>query len=117
MKYVLVFLMLILLTSFTKDSSPLLSEYIIDDIYEKIELKPGTLDEDGNDIGFVFTKSQIKQGQYEVSISDGPGDLYEINGTDYFIEFMGYFGYAGYGKKGVLIINSYGTGKFIKYDD
>lgn len=108
---------IIIFTSFKNDISKISSEYTIDDIYSKIELDSGTLDEDGEEIDFIFTKDEIKAGRYEISITDGPGDLYEIKGTDYYIQFVGYYGYAGYGDEGLLVINPYGTGKFIKYDD
>lgn len=108
---------LVLFTSFKIDKTETLEEHSIDQVYSKVELDSGTLNEDGEDIDFIFVEDEIKAGRYEVSIADGPGDLYEINGTDYFIKFIGYYGYAGYGEEGLLIINSYGTGKFIKYND
>ncbi|SRR5690554_6254710 len=93
-------------------------EYVIDEIYEKIDLEYGTLDEDGNDIDFLFSPSSIKQGSYEIEITDGPGDLYEIKGTNYFLKFTSYYGYAGYGDEGILIIGaSTYNRKFIKLDD
>lgn len=94
-----------------------MDEYSIDDIYQKINLDYGTLNEQGQSIDFVFTKSSLKAGRYEVSIADGPGDLYEINGTSYYVTFTSYYGYAGYGDEGILEINSYGSGSFYKYDD
>ncbi|TDS14949.1 hypothetical protein [Sphingobacterium paludis] len=115
MRYLAIVLMLF--TSFKIDKNKLLEEYSIDQIYSKVELDSGTLNEDGEEIDFIFTEDQIKAGRYEVSITDGPGDLYEIKGTDYFIKFIGYYGYAGHGEEGLLIINSYGTGKFTKYED
>jgi hypothetical protein len=94
------------------------SEYGIDQFYKKIELDNETLDENGDEIDFIFVKSDIKQGRYEVDITDGPGDLYEIKGTPYYVKFRTYFGYAGYGKKGLLIVStSAWSSKFLKYDD
>ena len=121
MRYLTLIIISILLTSFNNNKLKTLnkdaSEYTIDEIFVKIELESGTLDEDGDEIDFIFTKGKIKQGKYEISITDGPGDLYEIKGTNYFLEFIGHYGYAGYGDEGLLVINSYGMGKFIKYDD
>jgi len=102
---------------FTLNSSER-EEYDIDEIYEKIDLDYGTLDEDGDDIDFLFSPTTIKQGTYEVEITDGPGDLYEIKGTNYYLKFRSYYGYAGYGDEGILIIgsNTYSS-KFVKFDD
>jgi hypothetical protein len=94
-----------------------MDEYGIDDIYQKVELEYGTLDESGQSIDFVFTKSSLKAGRYEVTIADGPGDLYQIKGTDIYLTFTSYYGYAGYGDEGIIEINSYGSGSFYKYDD
>ncbi len=93
-------------------------EYNIDEIYEKVQLDGGTLDDEGDDIDFILVKTELKQGEYEIEITDGPGDLYEVKGTDYFLKFRSYYGYAGYGNKGLLIIGSSSwSSKFIKYDD
>lgn len=69
---------IIIFTSFKNDILKIYSEYTIDDIYSKSDLESGTLDEDGEEIDFIFTKDKIKAGRYEVSIADGPRDLYEI---------------------------------------
>ncbi len=76
--------------------------YSVEEFYEKIEVKSGTKDEDGDDISFVFVPSDLEQGLYRVEIADGAGDLYHIKGTEYYIEFRGYYGYAGYEEEGVL---------------
>lgn len=81
-------------------------EYTIENFYKKIELDNGTLDEYGKPIYFIFIKTNIEEGNYEIEITDGPGDLYEIKGTDLFIKFRGYYGYAGYGEEGILKVNS-----------
>ena len=77
-------------------------EYKIEDFYQRIDLESGALDEDGRSIDFVFVKHQLDKGKYEVEITDGPGDLYHIKGTDYYIEFRMYYGYAGYADEGIL---------------
>lgn len=79
-----------------------LESYTVDEFYKKIELDYGTLDEDGQPIDFVFVKTEIESGTYEIELTDGPGDLYEIKGTDIYIEFLGYFGYAGYGTECIM---------------
>jgi len=78
----------------------------VDEFYEKATVKSGTLDADGNEISFVFIPTSIKPGTYEVEIADYKNDLYEIKGTDYYVKFRGYYGYAGYGDEGVLEVDS-----------
>ena len=89
--------------SFSQDEY---EEHDIDEFYKKIELDYGTLDEDGNEIDFVFVKTDLEQGKYEIEITDGPGDLYEIKGTDYFIKFKFYYGYASYADEGILVVGT-----------
>lgn len=79
--------------------------YTVDEFYEKIDLEYGTLDEDGDPIDFVFVKTNLDEGKYEIEITDGPGDLYEIKGTNIFLTFNGYFGYAGYGTECILKVS------------
>ena len=81
-------------------------EHDIDEFYKKIDLDYGTLDESGSSIDFIFVKTELKQGKYEIEITDGPGDLYEIKGTDMFVKFRGYYGYAGYGEEGILVVGT-----------
>lgn len=79
----------------------------IDEFYEKVNVKNGTLGEDGKKISNVFVPASIKQGTYEVTIVDYKNDLYEIKGTDYYVVFRSYVGYWGYsGKTGVLEVGS-----------
>lgn len=92
-------------------------EYMVDEFYKQVQLETGTLDEDGDDIDFIFVQTDLTPGRYEIEIADGPGDLYEVKGTDYFIRFRSYFGYAGYGTEGMLIVGSSAwSSKFIRYD-
>ena len=79
-----------------------LDSYTVDEFYKKIELDYGTLGEDGRPIDFVFVKTELESGTYEIGLTDGPGDLYEVKGTDIYIEFRGYFGYAGYGTECIM---------------
>jgi hypothetical protein len=78
----------------------------VDEFYEKVSVKNGTLSEDGSKISFVLVPSIPKQGIYEVKITDYKNDLYEIKGTGYYVKFRGYHGYAGYGEEGVLEVGS-----------
>ena len=83
-----------------------LDSYTVDEFYEKMELEYGTLGEDGNSIDFIFVKTELDAGTYEIDLTDGPGDLYEVKGTDIFITFSGYFGYAGYSEECILKVES-----------
>jgi hypothetical protein len=77
--------------------------YRIDEFYSKIDLPYGTLDNKGNVIPYIYKKCDSpKVGKYKVSISEADGDIYEIKGTDYFVTFRSYHGYAGYSEEGVL---------------
>ena len=87
------------------DNSLSNDEYTVDKFYKKIDLDYGTLDENGSPINFIFVKTELKEGKYEIELTDGPGNLYEIKGTDIYITFNGYFGYAGYGTECILIVN------------
>jgi hypothetical protein len=79
-----------------------LDSYSVDEFYKKIDLDYETLSEEGGPIEFIFVKAELESGTYEIELTDGPGDLYEVKGTNTFIKFSGYFGYAGYGTKCIL---------------
>lgn len=83
--------------------------YTVDEFYKKVDLDYGTLDEDGQQIDFIFVKTSIDAGDYEIELTDGPGDLYEIKGTDLYVTFNGYFGYAGYGTECILRVEYYSS--------
>ena len=89
-------------TQFYKDWD----DYNVNEFYQRKELKFGTLDENGDEISFVFIPPELKQGTYEVEISDLINDLYEIKGTGYYFRFRQYYGYAGYGDEGILEVVS-----------
>lgn len=78
--------------------------YTVDEFYEKVELKDGSLDEDGNPIEYVYVTTEIEEGVYEIEITDDEGDLYEIKNTGYYITFRGFYGFAGFGEEGILVV-------------
>ena len=86
-----------------------LDSYTVDEFYKKVELDYGTLGEDGYSIDFIFVKTELDNGTYEVELTDGPKDLYEVKGTNIFIEFRNYFGYAGYGTDCILKVENYSS--------
>jgi hypothetical protein len=88
-------------TSFAQSLDDL-DSYTVDEFYKKVEMDAGTKEEDGKSIDFVFVKTSLESGTYEIELTDGPGDLYEVKGTDIYIEFRGYFGYAGYGTECIM---------------
>lgn len=108
MKKLFVLLILVLsiqITSYSQTYKTWENENVAE-FYEKVAVKNGTLAEDGKNISYVFVPAIIKQGEYEVKIADYKNDLYEIKGTDYYVKFKGFFGFAGYGKEGVLVVGS-----------
>jgi len=100
--------MVVLCSSFISDvDKKELEECRIDEVYVKKTLPYGSLGEDGRAIDCIYVKGTIDNGRYDVSISDGKGDLYNVNGTDYYITFTSFHGYAGYAEEGILDINGY----------
>ncbi|WKK65924.1 hypothetical protein [Lutimonas zeaxanthinifaciens] len=92
--------------------------FSVDSFYKKIELDYGTLDEYGNHISIIYAKSEVKfeSGQYEIEISDGPGELYEVIGADLFVQFRGYYGDVGYRDKCVLAVQEDGVSVVYKLE-
>jgi hypothetical protein len=106
-------LLLICITSFISISLVQSQSYTnwdnksIEEFYEKVSVKRGSLGEDGRKISYVFVPTEIKRGTYEVRIVDYKNDLYEIKGSGYYVKFRGYVGFWGYsGKEGVLEVGS-----------
>lgn len=89
--------------------SPNQDSYTVEDFYKKVELDYGTLDEEGNSIDFIYVKTEIENGTYNIELEDVIGDLYQIKNTSIFLKLSGYFGYAGYGTECVLKVKTYGS--------
>ena len=86
-----------------------IEKHKVEEIYKKIELENGILDEDGRDIDYLYKPHELENGKYKVEIEDGDGDFYHIKDTQLYIKFTRYFGYAGYGKEGILKVDYYDT--------
>lgn len=115
MKRILLFVTIFVLCSSLRFSTQDYREYTIDEFYKKIELDDGTLDEDGHAIDFIYARTEIDAGKYEIVITDARGNLYNIKGTNLYLKFRGYYGYAGYGNAGILVVNKgYTPSKFYK---
>tara|TARA_R110002096_G_scaffold364728_1_gene557841 strand:+ start:429 stop:779 length:351 start_codon:yes stop_codon:yes gene_type:complete len=84
-----------------------LDSYTVDEFYKKVELDRGTLDEDGNEIEYIYVKTKVDKGDYKIDLTDGDGDLYEVKDTNIYIKFNGYFGYAGYSKECIMKVDYY----------
>jgi hypothetical protein len=84
-----------------------LDDYTVDEFYKKIELDYGTLDEDGDEIEYVYIKTELDKGDYRIELTDGDGDLYEIKDTNLYVTFNGYFGYAGYSTECIMKVDYY----------
>jgi len=96
-----------------------LESHDIDKVYKKIELDYGTLNEDGDEIDYIYVETEFKEnsGKYEVELTDGPGDLYEIIDTGYFVTFKFYYGYAGYREECILeVTGGYSPGIIYKLE-
>lgn len=114
----LVFLVLLSITSYSQSLEDL-DDYSIDKVYKKIELDYGTLDQNGNQVDeiYVETEFDVERGKYEIELTDGPGDLYEIIDTGYYVTFDYYFGYAGYRQECILeVTGGYSPGIIYKLD-
>jgi len=88
-------------------------EHDVDQIYIKKDVDYGTLDEDGDSIDHIYIPAELDRGKYEVEISDETGDLYLIEGSDYYLTFDGYYGYASY-DEGYLVVEQYGATFYTK---
>ncbi|MBL7471389.1 hypothetical protein IS446_01180 [Robertkochia sp. 1368] len=84
-----------------------LDQYRVDEFYKKIDLDYGTLDDDGYPIDHIYVRTEVDPGDYQIELTDADGDLYEIKGTNLYVTFMGYFGYAGYGTECILKVEQY----------
>jgi len=88
--------------------------YDVDEFYEKVDLDYGTLDPNGDQIDYIYVEKEVEAGLYEIEITDADDDLYEVKGTNLFIKFTTYYGYAGYGEEGILEVNPNGFATFYK---
>lgn len=86
-----------------------LDSYTVDEFYKKVDLDYGTLDEDGYEIEYVYVKTEVDKGDYKIDLTDGDGDLYEVKGTNVYIKFNGYFGYAGYSTECIMKVDYYSS--------
>lgn len=101
-----ILLILISITSYGQNLEDL-DSYDVDEFYKKIELDDDTLDEDGDEIEYIYVKTEVDSGEYKIELSDADGDLYEIKGTDLYVTFRGYFGYAGYSTECLMKVDYY----------
>lgn len=81
----------------------------------KVQLKTGTLDQNGNLLRVLYTPTKLETGVYDVELSDETGDLYLIENTKYCISFLLFYGVAIY-DDGVLEVTEYGA-TFYKEDE
>lgn len=88
MRIILISIALLIFSSFTMVSSESMEEHDVIAIYKKIDLDYGTLDEDGEDISFIFVKTSLRNGIYEIEIGDKiTSTLYEIRSTNLYLKF------------------------------
>jgi len=108
MKKTIIFLIVITIStiSFGQNLDDL-DSYTVDEFYKKVELDYGTLDEDGDEIEYIYVKTEVDKGDYKIDLTDGDGDLYEVKDTNIYIKFNGYFGYAGYSTECIMKVDYY----------
>ncbi|CAM1343528.1 hypothetical protein [Tenacibaculum amylolyticum] len=110
MKQKFIILLFLLISSFSFGQNlEDLDSYTVNEFYKKVELDRGTLDEDGREIDYIYVKTELDSGDYKIDLTDGDGDLYEVKGTNIFIKFNGYFGYAGYSTECILKVEYYSS--------
>ncbi|MEQ3498183.1 hypothetical protein ABMY20_00325 [Tenacibaculum sp. SSH1-16] len=108
MKKIFTLFTLIIISNLSFGQNPEdLDSYTVDEFYKKVELDDETLDEDGDEIEYIYVKTNVDKGDYKIELTDGDGDLYEIKGTNLYVTFNGYFGYAGYSKKCIMKVDYY----------
>tara|TARA_B100000787_G_C16164937_1_gene283383 strand:- start:1049 stop:1399 length:351 start_codon:yes stop_codon:yes gene_type:complete len=86
-----------------------LDSYTVDEFYKKVELDYGSLDENGDEISYIYVKTDIDKGDYKIDLTDGDGDLYEVKDTNIYIKFNSYFGYAGYSTECIMKVDYYSS--------
>jgi len=101
-KILFLFLMAIACQSLVAQEYLNWSSYQVEEFYVKKELPANSLNENGQRIRFVYLTTSLDAGTYNVQITDDTGDFYRIKDTDIYMKFRAYFGYAGYGKEGIL---------------
>lgn len=106
-KTILLFSFILLTTISYGQNLDDLDSYTVDEFYKKVELDDGTLDEDGEEIEYVYEKTELDKGDYKIELADGDGDLYEIKGVNIYVKLNGYFGYAGYSTECILKVEYY----------
>lgn len=85
-------------------------KYEVEKLYKKVELDDGTLDEDGNEISFIFVETDLRDGEYKVEIGERVNsELYHIDGTDLYIAFR-YHTYLSRFDEGILEWNGWRGG-------
>ncbi|NQY30388.1 MAG: hypothetical protein HRT69_13055 [Flavobacteriaceae bacterium] len=104
--FIIILVLLCIGSSYSQDLDDL-DSYTVDEFYKKVELDYDTLDEDGNAIEYLYVKTELDKGSYEIDLTDGDGDLYEVKNTNIYIKFNGYFGYAGYSTECILKVEYY----------
>ncbi len=83
-------------------------------VYEKMDLPDGSLDEDGDEVEFVFVPTDLDEGTYNVEIGERVHSrMYQIKGTNLYMEFR-YSPFFSMFDEGVLEWPFYGNGTFFE---
>lgn len=115
MKTILISIVLLGLSSFTTKSFKMQNEHDVVAVYEKVELDYGTLDESGEEISFIFVKTSLKSGTYDIEIGEKINStFYGVRGSNLYLKFR-YSPYLYRFDEGVLEW-SYNSGTFYEKD-
>jgi hypothetical protein len=79
-----------------------LDKYEVDEMYKKVSVEDGSLDEDGRPIDFILEPTTMSSGTYQIEITDGPGNLYKVRDSNLYLKLRGHYGVASYRDKCIL---------------
>jgi len=111
MKRLLCFLFLLLCLH-----SLVAKEYQVENVYEEVQVKDGSIAIDRNgsvrEVKKLLIPTDIKQGQYKVILRREDSNLYEVKGKELYIKTK-YCYESGYNIEAILIVKSnYGYNRF-----
>ncbi|MEB2786386.1 hypothetical protein [Algoriphagus persicinus] len=113
--FLAILISLFLITSFKSASPESSSDYSIAEFYEAIDVdsdvKVLTRNGDLEEIEYILEPTTMKTGVFEVKVTREADDLYQIVGTDYFIETLYCYEYASYESVILKVESQYGYTK------
>ncbi|MEE0974985.1 MAG: hypothetical protein UH853_04645 [Muribaculaceae bacterium] len=87
-------------------------EYSVEAIYEKVDVKRGTIAVDNygtpREVDYLLVKTSLKSGKYQIELTRKDSNLYHVCGTDYYIKTRYCYEYATY-DDAILVVDYYST--------